>query len=276
MSDSTYMPKVYKKSGGDVLVIASGGAIEDERNTSKIYVDPEGSDTAGDGSLFSPFATLTKAFATVTTARKTVIMRGGDYDEAAAVVWPDVNGVVLKGDGDVVITSEASVTHVIGINPAAATGTWSATLEDVEIGNGDSQVGLQVNNTNVGKRINLYLTNLTCSTSGNAPGNSIDIDRAGASGDAIRVYADGCGHTIEGAINIITESTDDRFRFKGYRLIGGITVVGTIASEVTFINTGISAKTLDGANKLTNINCWYETDANPNVYTQLADAFATY
>ncbi len=277
MADATYQPKVYRKDGGDTLVVASGGAIKDERNTAKIYVDPEGSDTLGDGSSFSPVKTLTAAFALVTTARKAVIMRGGDYDEAAAVVWPSVNGVVLKAvEGDVVITSAASVTNVIGINPAAASGTWSATLGGIEIENGNGQVGLQVNNTNVGKRINLYLNDFTGSTSGDTPGNSIDIDRAGAAGDAIRVYADGRGHTIEGAINIITESTDDRIRFKGYRLVGGITVVGAVASEVTFISTGLSAKTLDGANKLTNIQCWYETDANPNVYTALVDAFATY
>jgi len=274
MADVTYQPKVYRKQGGDVLVIASGGAIHDERNTSKIYVDPEGSDTYGDGSLLSPVATLTKAFTLVTTSRKTVIMRGGDYNEAAAVVWPNVNGVVVEGiDGDVVISSSASITHVIGIDPAVASGTWSATLANIEIDHG-AIVGLQVDNTNVGKRINLFLKNLTCS---NSSGTSIDINRTGASGDAIRVYADGCGHTIEGLVTVITESTDDRFRFKGYRLIGGLTVVGAVASEVTLFNCGVltGALTPDGANRLSNINCWYETDANPNVYTTLTDHYHT-
>lgn len=277
MADATYQPKIYRKQGGDIFVIASGGAIHDERNTSKIYVDPEGSDTYGDGSLFSPVASLTAALALVTTARKAVIMRAGDYNEAAAVVWPDVNGVVVKGiDGDVVITSSTSITHVVGIDPAAAAGTWSATLDGIEIENGNGQIGLQVDNASVGKRINLYLKNFSGSVSGDTPGASIDINRSGAAGDAIRVYADGCGHTIEGLVTVITESTDDRFRFKGYRLIGGLTVVGAVACEVTLINTGLSAKTLDGANKLTNVGCWYETDANPNVYTNLANAFATY
>ena len=275
MADSTYTPKVYRKQGGDVLVIADGGAILDERNTGKIYVDPNGSDVYGDGSLFSPYATLTQAFSVVTTARKTVVMRGGDYDEAAAVVWPDVNGVVLEGvDGEVVISSSASITCVIGIDPAAAAATWLATLKNIEIDHGDI-VGLQVNNTSVGKRINLFLKNFTGSA---GSGSSIDINRSGAAGDAIRVYADGDGHTIEGLVTVITESTDDRFRFKGYRLIGGLTVVGAVACEVTLINTGVltSGLTVDGANKLTNIHSWYETDANPNVYTVLADAYATY
>jgi len=277
MADVTYQPKVYRKQGGDVLIIASGGAIHDERNTSKIYVDPEGSDTYGDGSLFSPVATLTKAFTLVTTSRKTVIMRGGDYNEAAAVVWPDVNGVVLKAiEGDVVITSSVSVTHVVGIDPAAASGTWSATLDGIEIENGNGQIGLQVDNTSVGKRINLFLKNFTGSISGDTPGASIDINRTGSSGNSIRVYADGCGHTIEGLVTAITESTDDRFRFKGYRLIGGLTIVGAVACEVALISCGLlAAPTVDGANDLTNINCWLETDANPNVYTALTDHYDT-
>jgi hypothetical protein len=258
-----------------IVTLGPRATINPTESTDKIYVDPNGDDGINDGGILTPIKTLTKAFTLVTTARKTVIMRGGDYDEAAAVVWPNVNGVVVKGvDGDVVISSSLSVTHVIGIDPAAASGTWSATLEDIEIDHGN-YVGLQVNNTSVGKRINLFLKNFTASA---GSGSSIDINRAGASGDAIRVYADGTGQTIEGLVTVITESTDDRFRFKGYRLIGGFTVVGAVACEVTLINTGIltSGLTVDGANKLTNVGSWYETDANPNVYTNLANAFATY
>jgi len=306
-----YNTKVYMKQGGAEQVVGSGGKVTVQSggivdvesggslkiagtaitataaeinkldnatagsSTAKIYVNTEGSDTNGNGSIFAPYKTLTKAFTVVTTARKTVIMSGGDYDEAAAVVWPSVNGVIVEGiDGDVVISSAASITHVIGIDPAAASGTWSATLKNIEIDHGDI-VGLQVDNSVVAKRINLYLKNFTASA---GSGSSIDINRSGAAGDAIRVYADGEGNTIEGLVTVITESTDDRFRFKGYRLIGGLTVVGAVASEVTLINSGVltSGLTVDGANKLTNVGCWYETDANPNVYTAFTNAYATY
>jgi predicted RecA/RadA family phage recombinase len=261
----------------NVKVGGSGVAVYGGASPSKIYVDTEGSNTEGDGSIFAPYATLTKAFSLVTTTRKKVIINAGEYDEVAAVVWPNVNGVeLICPNGTAVIKSTTSVTHIIGINPAAAAATWSATLSDIEIENSDGQIGLQVDNATVGKRINLYLKNFAGAIDGDTPGASIDINRTGASGDAIRVYADGNGTTIEGLVTVITESTDDRFRFKGYRLIGGLTVVGAVACEVTLINTGLSAKTLDGANKLTNIGCWYETDANPNVYTNLANAFATY
>jgi len=246
--------------------------------TTKIYVGVDGSDTTGNGSQLTPFASLTKAFTFVTTTRKVVVIGSGEYDETAAVVWPAVNGVeVICLDGTATISSAASVTHVIGIDPAAATATWSATLSDIAISHADAQVGLQVNNTSVGKRINLYLKNFG-SNADTTTDASIDINRSGAAGDAIRVYADGTGQVIEGLVTVITESTDDRFRFKGYRLVGGLTVVGAVACELTVINCGVpqSLWTVDGANKLTNIGCWYETDANPNVYTNFANAFATY
>jgi hypothetical protein len=240
-----------------------------------IVVRADGSDTLGSGSFIQPYASITKAFTQVTTAKKKVLVYAGEYVEAASVTWPNVNGVELNAIGGVAIISASSGDQVIKIDPAAASGTWSATLDHIEVSHSTGQVGLQVDNATVGKRINLELKHF--SAEAQTPANaSIDINRSGAAGDAIRVYADGSGETIEGLVTVITESTDDRFRFKGMRLIGGLTVVGAVASEVTLINTGLSAKTLDGANKLTNIGCWYETDANPNVYTNFANAFATY
>jgi hypothetical protein len=262
-------------TGGSITITQEAPAPVDSSSEDKIYVKANGSDTDGIGTEDSPFATLTKAFAMVSTSRKKVIIDAGDYDEAAAVVWPDVNGVeVVCPNGKAVISSSASETHVIGIDPAAASGTWEATLENIDIDHGDL-VGLQVDNKSVGKRINLFLKNFSTSADS---GSSIDINRSGAAGDAIRVYADGQGDTIEGLVTVITENTDDRFRFKGYRLIGGLTVVGAVACEVTLIGCGVpqASLTVDGANKLTNVHCWYETDANPNVYTVFADAYATY
>lgn len=242
-----------------------------------IYVSPNGND-GGNGTLLNPFKTITKAFASVTTSRYTVMLAPGTYVEPSYLTWPSVNGTSLNGAGsNQSIIQAPGATQVIKIDPLAASGTWTAILNNLTIDATD-QVGLQVDNTNVGKRINLFLTKTSFEAGGDSAGSSIDINRSGASANAIRVYADGTGNTIEGLFTVITESTDDRFRIKGYKLIGGFTVVGAVACEVTLINTGIltSGLTVDGANKLTNIHCWYETDANPNVYTILADAYATY
>ncbi|MCK9370118.1 DUF1565 domain-containing protein [Candidatus Dojkabacteria bacterium] len=242
-----------------------------------IFVSPNGSDT-NNGTLLSPFKSIAKAFKAVTTSRSRVILAPGTYVETASLTWPSVNGTSLNGNGagECIVTAPGA-TQIISIDPLAASGTWTAILSNITI-SAEDQVGLQVNNTNVGKRINLFLTKTTFEAGGDSVGSSIDINRAGASSNAIRVYADGEGTTIEGLVTVITESTDDRFRFKGYRLIGGLTVVGAVACEVTLINSGIltSGLTVDGANKLTNVHCWYETDANPNVFTVFADAYATY
>lgn len=242
-----------------------------------LVVSKNGSDSEGSGSLLAPYLTITKAFSEVTTGRKKVLVFPGDYEEAAALTWPDVNGVELVAVGGTVTITAPGADQVIKIDPAAAAGTWSATLDGICPDAEDGQVGLQVDNASVGKRINLYLKNFSANQE-TPTDASIDINRTGTSGNAIRVYADGDGGLVEGLVTVITESTDDRFRFKGMRLIGGLTVVGAVACEVTLINTGVKASglTVDGANKLTNVGCWYETDANPNVYTNFANAFATY
>lgn len=259
---------------GKIANLTINETLDTQGVGNKIYVSTLGSDSTGIGAIGSPVATLTKAFTLVSASRTEVVMDAGEYDEAAAVVWPSVSGVTVTGSGgSVVISSSASISHVIGINPAAATGTWSATLNNVEIDHGDTYIGIQVNNTSVGKRINLYLKDVT----GSGEGTFLDIDRAGAAGDAIRLYVDGRGHTFEGLVTVVTENVEDRFRFKGYRLIGGLTVVGAVACEVALISCGVKASglTVDGANKLTNIHSWYETDANPNIYTAFTDAYAT-
>lgn len=251
------------------------GLSSESAEQAYLVVSLNGSDTEGSGSPQAPYLTITKAFSEVTTDRKRVLVYAGDYEEAASLTWPDVNGVELVAVGGTVTITAPDADQVIKIDPAAAAGTWSATLDGICPDAEDGQVGLQVDNASVGKRINLYLKNFSANQE-TATDASIDINRTGAAGNAIRVYADGDGGLVEGLVTVITENTDDRFRFKNMRLVGGLTVVGAIACEVTLINTGISAKTLDGANKLTNIGCWYETDANPNVYTNFANAFATY
>lgn len=256
------------------------GGYDDRTSTTAadfIVVSASGSDTLGAGSFLAPYLTITKAFTEVTTDRKKVLVYAGEYEEAASLTWPAVNGVELGALGGTVTITAPGADQVIKIDPAAASSTWSATLSNICVDHEDGQVGLQVDNATVGKRINLYLKNFSANAE-TATDASIDINRSGAAGDAIRVYAEGTGELVEGLITVITESTDDRFRFKGMRLIGGLTVVGAVACEVTLINTGMktSGLTVDGANKLTNVGCWYETDDNPNVYTNFANAFATY
>jgi len=236
----------------------------------KIYVNPNGSDTNGTGSIISPYATITKAMSLVTTTRKIVICFPGTYAED--VTWPDVNGVKLLSLIPGTVTVEAVTANAISIDPAAASATWSATI-GVGLSHGDGLVGLQVDNKNVGKRINLYLQNVDIESE-TATDHAIDVNRSGAAGDSIRIYATGQGNTIEGLVHYITESTDDRVRFWGYRLVGGFECSGAIVNELTFVLCGIKTNglTVDDANVYNTIACYNETDDNPNVHAAVADA----
>lgn len=203
-----------------------------------------------------------------------ILVGPGTYSED--VTWSDASGVQLlpKIPGTVVI--EAVTAFAISIDPAAAAGTWSATI-GVQLSHGDGLKGLKVNNTNVGKRINLYLLDMDIESK-TATDDAIVITRSGASSNAIRLYATaGRQATIEGLVTVAFESADDRVRFTNYRLIGGITQTGAIAgAEVTLINCGIktSGRAFDGAITHNLIGCWTETDANPNVYVAVTDEVA--
>jgi hypothetical protein len=194
------------------------------------------------------------------------------------LVWPNVTGLSLIGIGDkVTITAgEAVTTQIIGISPTFTASTFEASITNIEIDHGTAgQDGIVVTNTNCTKKINLYLKNVY--GSGEASDKSLLVTNTKTDA-AIRVYITGNGETWEGLISFTSTDTGDRLRANSIKALGGITVAGAIAAEVTLTNTGIltSGLTVNGANKLTNVGCWYMTDADPTVYTALNNAYATY
>ncbi len=223
--------------------------------------------------LVDPTYTISKAMLEVTAAKPIIICAPGTYSED--VTWSDVNGVMLLEEIPGTVVVEAVTANAISIDPAAASGTWSATI-GVSLSHGDGLVGLQIDNASVGKRMNIFLNNVDIESQ-TSTDHAIDVNRTGASSDAIRIYATGQNNTIEGLVHVIFESADDRVRFSGYRLVGGITQTGAIANaEITLINCGIltNGRTFDGAITHNLIGCWTETDANPNVYTAVTDEVA--
>ena len=216
------------------------------------------------------YATIQEAMDAITAADQIIVVGPGTYQED--VTWSDYNGVKLAAliPGTVVI--EAVTAFAVSIDPAAASGTWSATLQGIGLSHGDGLVGLQIDNASVGKRINLFLNDCDIESE-TSTDHAIDVNRSGSASNAIRIYACGHGNTIEGLIHYITESTDDRVRFWGYRLVGGITISGAIVMEVTFVNCGIltSGETYGTGNVSNHFGCYNETDANPNVHTVVAD-----
>ena len=237
----------------------------------EIYVSPNGSDTLGNGSFLNPIATLGKAMTMVSSTKLNIILMPGEYAED--VTWCDQKNVIVSAMIPGTVTLAAVTAFAIHVDPAAATGTWSFTIQGCTISNDDGLKGLWINNTSVGKRINGYLNDCDWETETSTDA-AIDVDRAGAATDAIRLYIKGRNNTIEGLVDFITESTDDRLRFFGMRLIGGVAVTGSVVMEVAYACCGIqttSGESYGTGNVSGHFACWNETDANPNVYTALAD-----
>jgi len=98
MSDATYQPKVYKKSGGDVMVVASGGQILVEPGGSVMGGNPTGAadyfvdlnvSATGDGSMQSPFATIAEA---ITASNTSIGLTANRW-------WARRNRIFVMGDG---------------------------------------------------------------------------------------------------------------------------------------------------------------------------------
>jgi hypothetical protein len=206
-------------------------------SASFIWVSPDGSDTSGNGSFSNPYATVTKALTVVTAARKTVLLMPGTYTEALSLTWPSItgvsiNGVLGHGDGATIVGTGGQ-TQVISIDPTVQTATFEATISNVTISCPDGVRGITFNNTNVGRKINLYLFNTPVE-------NDTETDRAisvvhTTAGNAMRIYADGQKSIIEGLVYIEPKNADDRFTFTNFQFDGGIQFgTTTIASVSTF------------------------------------------
>jgi hypothetical protein len=246
-------------------------AVED---SSAIFVSTTGSDTTGDGSVINPFATLTKAFTLVTTARKNIFMMPGSYAEAALLTWPSVNGVVVKGlegQGNVVISNADAAAEVLLINPTVQTASFEAFLERVCISH-DAQIGIEINNTATAKKVIIHLKDV--STEQVSTGDSIHVTHTDAD-NAIRIYCRDCNE-IEGLVTFHGANASDKFRAYNTVLAAGLTTSGAVTLEVMLQNCVILAGALtigDATALLTYRACLYRTDADPSVYSELADGY---
>lgn len=240
-----------------------------------IWVSPDG-DAGGDGSFSSPLLTITAALAAATATRKKIFVMAGDYEEAA-LTWPEINGLELSGVfGEVTVSlTTPAVTPVLTIEPLAATATFEVSINDIDIkSNFDAGVALYIDNTHITKKLNVYLKNVGLPTKNVTDSSLVVVNGAGA-GQAIRVYATGQYNVWEGLVDFTAADTGDRLRIYNHRIIGTVTMNEAVASELTLISVGVAADpTVHSDTLQTQINCWHESDADPNVYTTHANAFS--
>ena len=199
-----------------------------------IWVSTEGSDSLGDGSIMNPYASITKAFTVVTSALNTILVMPGNYEEAASLLWPSINGIGIVGVcGGVTITGALLEDEVFEIDPTVQTATFGAGLSNLTISCPDGVDGITFDNNNVGRKINLYLDNVAIENDTETD-NAINVVHTEA-GEAMRVYASGLRNIWEGILTLTPKNTDDRFTFDGIQFDGGVTFgTATIASVSTF------------------------------------------
>lgn len=109
MSDSTYMPKVYREQGGDRIVVAPGGelliegAVRGLIKGQAFYVDSAAGSNSNDGTNWTKaVATLDYAVGLCTAGRGDIIFLAPGHAEtgtAAAFADLDVAGVTVQGIG---------------------------------------------------------------------------------------------------------------------------------------------------------------------------------
>lgn len=243
--------------------------------TTFIVVAKGGNDTTGDGSFAFPYATFAKAFTVWNATRHHLIGIGGDYEEAATLTWPAISGLVWECIGDVSVSNADAAAQVLLIQPgAAATTSFTATVKGHLNLVHDTQIGLKIANAAMTKKLIVELEHLSAEME--TSGDSIDVAGTVA-GQAIRLYADKLD--LEGLLHFTVNDAGSRLRIgSDSKLMGGITTAGAVASEVTLetVTALTGGVTIAAEQKLTNHNCKYATDADPAVYTEWADAYATY
>jgi hypothetical protein len=238
-----------------------------------VVTSPEGYD-GDEGSWFAPVKTLTKALSLVSASRATIIMLPGEYAEETMIDWPDISGISIIGMGDVSISNAGTGAAVIDIHPTYTASSMSISMKDITIA-ADTQIGLQIDNAHMTKKLNIYLDGVSIedNTSGGGSSDSISMANSTAS-QAIRIYANNC--SFELLVHITTANAGGRYRFRNCDFTGNLTVAGAVEAECTLIGcVVVAAVSIAAETHFSNVGCVYRTDADPAVLTAYADHYDT-
>lgn len=238
-----------------------------------IFVATNGSDT-GTGSVIRPYATVTKAFSVVTTARKTIFVMPGDYAEAAMLTWPNVHSlsvIGMGGHGTVNITNGGSGAAVLKIDPTFTASNMEAFIENIGI-ESEGTHGLWIDNAAITRKLIVHLKNVAFSGDSD---NSIHLDHTTA-GQTMKLYVNDCKE-IEGVVNITPANDSDVFKFDNCELVGGLTFADVAkTAQLTLRNslrlTGDTG-TGNAATVVAIMGCQHRT--NENLFSDYTDVFST-
>lgn len=234
---------------------------------SAILTDGNISVYGSDGALKKSYTTIDLAIAAL--ANDDILkIKAGSYTLSAAC---DITatGVKIIGEGPVTIVGAAGADYCFKTVFGAITSTKGITIENINFDHGDdaTQQGLLIDNVDATGRINVYLTDVSGESDG---GDTIHVEHT-ASAASVRLYV--TGGTFEGPVNFAVKNTDDRIRFEGSTLRGGlVTSADNIAMEIELWNCKVLHQGVTGGHSSQlayAMYCISETDANPNVYAAL-------
>lgn len=220
-----------------------------------------------DGAYKSSYYTVDAAIAALATG-DILKLKAGEYTLADAVDITAVDCSIIGEEGTVIVGA-ADADYCLKTVFGAITSTKSITIKNITFDHGDdaTQQGLVVDNVGATGRINVYLKNVSGESDG---GDTLHVTHT-ATAASIRLYVG--GGVFEGPVNFVVGNTDDRIRFEGSTLRGGlVTGASATAMEIELWNCKILHEGITGGNNAQLIYAMYclsETDANPNVYAAL-------
>ena len=192
-------------------------------------------------------------------AGQTIEVLAGEYTlTESATILLAANGGGLKAIGTVEIIGAVAADEAILIDPAVGSATFEYTLEGfASIKGGADKLGVNVANTNIAKKIILYLKR----TSLNDNGTGVALTAINTDGsNAIRIYADGPAE-IDG-IAFTPKDGGDRLIMAGYNIEENlVAAVVDVAATFMFKQCKIPHAGMTGGhatNVISVANCWTE------------------
>lgn len=188
-------------------------------------------------------------------AGQTIEIIAGDYvlTETLTILLAATGGG-LKGVGTVSITGAAAADEAILIDPAVAAGTFEYAIENISIKGGSNKIGLHVLNTNVDKKVNVYLNRVNIEDNGS--GKALTYVNSDGS-NAIRIYWN--GGNVDG-IAATPSDTGDRLILRNVNIEEDLVAANVdIVATYFFSNCLIPYQGMKGghaSNVISTVGCW--------------------
>jgi hypothetical protein len=198
------------------------------------------------------------------TAKQFILVLAGTYTLTKSLSIPlAASGGGLKAFGLVSIVGAADADEAILIDPEEATGTFEYTIEGINsIKGGAGKIGLHILNTEIGKKVNVYLKRTSLNDNGNGKA-LVAVNSDGS--NAIRIYADGPAEID--SLDYTPEDNGDRVVITGYNIEEDV-VVAEVECTATFMfiacklpHEGVTGG--HASNVISVVSCW--TEATPFV-----------